>query len=95
MVSYKIVWWALNANRQVVLRMLCKNVNIEQFFLFYDNINFYKKVQDQRVHNKNHQVAYIAGYIYFIKSQGSLFYHTVNVISGHMIHLLSKQQTIM
>ena len=53
-VSYKTVWQALNANRQVVLRLLCKRVNVEQFFLFYDNMNFYKKVQDQRVHNKNH-----------------------------------------
>ena len=53
-VSYKTVWQALNANRQVVLRMLCEKVNVERFFISYDNMNFYKKVQDQRIYNKNH-----------------------------------------
>lgn len=46
LVLYKIVQQALNVNRQAVLKMLCKRVNIEQFFISYDNINFYKKVQD-------------------------------------------------
>ena len=77
-VSYKIVLQALNTNGQAVLRMLCKRVNIKQFFLSYDNINFYKKVQDQRVHNKNYQVVYIAGYICFMKGQKSLFCYTVD-----------------
>lgn len=27
--------------------------DIEQFSLSYENINFYKKVQDQKVYNKN------------------------------------------
>ena len=45
-VSYETVWQALNANGQAVLRLLCKKVNIEQFFLSYDNMNFYKKVQN-------------------------------------------------
>ncbi len=77
-VSYKTIWQALNANRQAVLRLLCERVNVERFFLSYNNINFYKKVQDQRVHNKNHQVAYTAGYIYFIKGEASLLCHTVD-----------------
>lgn len=42
--------------------MLCEKINIKQFFLSYDNINFYKKVQNQKVYNKNYQIAY------FIKS---------------------------
>ncbi len=45
-VSYKIVWQALNANGQTILRLLYKRVNIERFFLSYDNMNFYKKVQN-------------------------------------------------
>lgn len=45
-VLYKTVSRALNASRQAMLRMLCEKVNIEQFFISYDKINFYKKVQD-------------------------------------------------
>ncbi len=45
-VSYKTVRQALNANGQAVLRFLYKRVNVERFFLSYDNMNFYKKVQD-------------------------------------------------
>ena len=45
-VLYKTVWRALNANGPVLLRMLCERVNVEQFFISYDNLNFYKKVQD-------------------------------------------------
>ncbi len=41
-------------------------------------MNFYKKVQDQRVHNKNHQVAYITRYICFIKGEASLLCHTID-----------------
>ena len=44
MVLYKIVWQALNVNEQAILGMLCKRVNVERFFLSYDNMNFYKKV---------------------------------------------------
>ena len=76
-VLYKTVWQALNTNRQAILRILCKKVNIEQFFLSYDNMNFYKKFQDQKFYNKNHEVVYTAGYMYFIKSQRPLFYHIV------------------
>ncbi len=43
-VSYETVRRALNANGQAVLRMLCERVNVEQFFLSYDNMNFYEKV---------------------------------------------------
>lgn len=77
-VLYKTVRQTLNANGQAVLRMLCERVNIEQFFLSYDNMNFYKKVQDQRTHNKNHQVAYSARYICFMKGQSFLLCHTVD-----------------
>ncbi len=77
-ILYKIVWQILNANEQGVLRLLCKKVNIERFFLFYDNMNFYKKVQDQKIHNKNHQVAYITRYVCFIKCEAFFLCHTIN-----------------
>ncbi len=43
-VSYKTVRRALNPNGQAVLRILRERVNVEQFFLSYDNMNFYEKV---------------------------------------------------
>lgn len=58
--------------------MFCKKVNIKRFLLSFDNINFYKKVQNQRFYNKNYQVIYNIYYIYFIKSQRFFFYHIVN-----------------
>ncbi len=77
-VSYETVRRALNTNRQAVLRLLRKKVNVKRFFLFYDNMNFYEKVQDQRVHKKNHQVAYTAEYVCFIKSETPLLCHTID-----------------
>lgn len=41
-------------------------------------MNFYKKTQDQKVHNKNYQVAYITEYICFIKGQRSFSCHTID-----------------
>lgn len=37
-----------------------------RIFVFYNNINFYYKRQDQRMHKKFKQMAYIMGYIYFM-----------------------------
>ena len=58
--------------------MFCKRVNVERFFISYDNMNFYEKVQEHRVHSKNHQVAYTAGYLCFMKDQGSFSCYTVD-----------------
>ena len=40
------------------------------FFLFFDNMNFYKYRRDQRLHNKGYQVAYITEYVFFMQSDG-------------------------
>lgn len=48
------------------------------FFISYDNMNFYEKVQDQRLHNKAHQVAYTAGYVFFMKGAGYLNANSIN-----------------
>lgn len=61
-------------------------------------MNFYKKVQDQRVHNKNYQIVYIVRYIYFIKCQISLFYRIIDYevfnkfISPKFLLILAKFQ---
>lgn len=57
--------------------MFCKIVNVKQFFLSYNNINIYKKVQDSRVHNKNYLVICTTSYMCFIKSPRPLFYYTI------------------
>ena len=76
-VLYKAIWQALNANGQAVLKMLCERVNVKPFLLSYDNMNFYRKVQDQRVDNKNYQVVYIAGYVFFMKGPRLFLCYTV------------------
>lgn len=50
----------------------------ERFLVLYDNMNFYKMVQDQQVHNKAHQVAYMAWYVWFMKREGCLNANTIN-----------------
>ena len=77
-VLYKIVQQALNANGQAILRLLCEKVNVERFFLSYDNMNFYEKVQNQKVHNKNHQIVYTARYLCFMKGKASFLHHIVD-----------------
>lgn len=37
-----------------------------QFFISFDNMNFYEHTQDQCFHNKEHQLNYITGYICLI-----------------------------
>lgn len=41
-------------------------------------MNFYEKVQDQRVNNKNYQEEYTTGYVCVMKGHGSLSCHTVD-----------------
>ena len=78
LVTSKTVRQALTANSEAVLQTLRERVRNERFLISYDNMNFYEKVQDQRVHNKAHQVAYTAGYICFMKGKGCLNANTIN-----------------
>lgn len=41
-------------------------------------MNFYKKILDQRVHNKAHQMPYIAHHIFFMKRPGCLNANNIN-----------------
>lgn len=78
LVTSKTVRRALTANREAAFQMLCNRVCNKRFFISYDNMNFHEKVQDQRIHNKSHQVAYTAGYIFFMKGPGCLDTNSVN-----------------
>lgn len=63
LVTSEIIRQALQANGNAVLQQVCEKVCKERFLISYDNINFYGKVQNKRVHNKAYQVAYTVGYI--------------------------------
>lgn len=69
LVRYKTVWQVFQVNTTAILAELKEKVWEKHFFLFYDNINFYKHWQDQHIGNKKHLVAYTIGYIYFMYSK--------------------------
>lgn len=50
----------------VIYKKLKKKHKNNVFFLFFDNINFYKYRQDQHLYNKNYQVIYTKRYVYFM-----------------------------
>lgn len=43
-----------------------KKVQLHNFFILYDNVNFYKLVQNTYIFNHIKQVNYSAKYIYFM-----------------------------
>ena len=58
-------------NAWAILTMLEERVKSQRFFIFYDNINFYENVCNQRLYNKVHMVNYTARYIYFMDALDS------------------------
>ncbi len=70
LVTYETVRQVLQANSLAINKELQKKVWKWRFFLFFDNMNFYKHKKDQRLHNKGHQVAYTAGCVCFMCSDG-------------------------
>lgn len=44
----------------------------ERFLISYDNINFYKNVTAQRMHNRAHQTNYTAGYVLYMGTDKAL-----------------------
>lgn len=77
LVTGETIRQALIANSKAVLQTLWERVHNKRFLISYDNVNFYEKVQDQRVHNKAHQVAYTTGYICFMKGEEYLNANTI------------------
>ncbi len=67
-VSSETVWQALQVNAQAILSRLEERAQSQRLFLSYDNMNFYKKVRDQRLYNKAHLVNYTAGYVCFMNA---------------------------
>lgn len=58
----------MQINTKVVIEKYMNKTWFYHFFIFYDNMNFHKYIQDQQLHNCNIWVTYITRYIYFIKT---------------------------
>lgn len=65
-VSNKTIWQAFQINAQAIFSRLNKQAQSQWLFILYNNINFYKRVYNQRLHNKAYIVNYTTKYIYFI-----------------------------
>lgn len=56
--------------------MIEERVKTQQFFISYNNMNFYKHVRSQCLYNKDHFHNYIVGDVCFINApDGTLFLH--------------------
>lgn len=65
---YETIRRALEANANAISKKLEEKAWNRRFFSSYDNTNFYKHRRDERLHNGSVQVAYTAGYVYFMHS---------------------------
>ena len=65
-VLYKIIWVALKENAKEVKLKIQDIVWHNRFIISFANMNFYEHIQDQRLHNKGHQLNYTSGYIYLM-----------------------------
>ena len=45
---------------------IIEKMRFQQFFILYENINFYKNIYNQKFFNYSTLLNYIVGYIYFI-----------------------------
>lgn len=70
-VSIETIQRFLQINTWAILSMLKKRIKTQQFFLSYNNMNFYDYVYNQRLYNKRHLVNFIAGYVYFMNALDS------------------------
>lgn len=67
-VSSETIWQVLNTNAVAILKNLQNCVQSKRFFISYDNMNFYKNVRDQRLHNCVRLLFYTAEYVCFMKA---------------------------
>ena len=66
-ISYETVVWALRQNREVSLKQLREEILQRRFFVSFDNMNFFRNVRGQCMHNHSHQVNYTAGFVCIMK----------------------------
>ena len=66
-VSYESIWRGLQVNAAAVMKEIVEKTRFNRFFISYNNMDFYKNVRDQQLHNRSAIVNYTAGYICFMK----------------------------
>ena len=71
-VLYESLNCGLQANTKAVMEEILKKIQTRQFFISYNNMNFYKNVHNQRIFNRNALVSYTARYICFMKLQNGI-----------------------
>lgn len=71
-VLYESICRGLYINAKVVMDTIIEKTRISQFFVLYNNMNVYEHARDQKIHNQSALVNYIAGYICFMKTPGSI-----------------------
>ena len=65
-VLHKTICVALKKNAKELELKIRDMVWHNRFFISFDNMNFYKHIQDQYFHNKGHPLYYIIDYICLI-----------------------------
>ncbi len=66
-VSYEFIRRSLQVNVTAVIEEIIEKTRFHYFLISYNNIDFYKNIWDQRLHNQSVIVNYTAGYICLIK----------------------------
>lgn len=66
-VLYKSLRHSLQLNTKAVMDLIIEKMRSQQFFILYDNINFYENVRNQRIFNCNALLNYTIRYICFMK----------------------------
>ena len=67
----------MQVNATAVIEEIIEKTRFHRFFISYDNIDFYKNVWDQQLHNWSAIINYTFGYICFMKPpEGGREYHT-------------------
>ncbi len=67
-VSYESIRRGLSVNTKAIMEEIMEKTQFHRFLILYDNMNFYKHVRDQRLHNQSAIVNYTAEYICFRKT---------------------------
>lgn len=71
-VSYESLRRSLQTNAKAVIEAILEKTRTCQFFISYDNMNFYENIYNQKIFNRSTLVSYTAGYICFMKPRNGI-----------------------
>lgn len=71
-VSYESLCCGLQANAKTVIEAILEKTQNRQFFISYNNMNFYKNVRDQQIFNCSALINYTARCICFMKTPNGI-----------------------